>query len=159
MRRFAKDLVAVVIDLVVAGEDALRQLDIAAHHGVEGHANHFFGEFAHARQIDVGLDARVAQDAQRALRDVDALIADAFEIVVNAGNGQDEAQVRGHELVQGEKLHDAIVNFQLQFVDGAFFVEDALGEGFVGIQHAVHGLMHGALGEAAHPEEGALSHR
>jgi len=72
--------------LIVGGEDALRELDVAADDGVEGIANHFLGELAHARQIDVGLDARMPEDAERALGDVDGLIADALEIVVDAGN-------------------------------------------------------------------------
>jgi len=59
----------------------------------EGIANHFLGELAHARQIDVGLDARMPEDAERALGDVDGLIADALEIVVDAGNSQDEAEI------------------------------------------------------------------
>jgi hypothetical protein len=50
-------------------------------------------------------------------------------------------------------LHYAVINFQLQFVDGGLFFESALGEGLVGVQNGVHGLVDGALGEAAHPEE------
>ncbi len=93
------------------------------------------------------------------LRDVDGLIADAFEIVVDARNGEDKAEIDGHQLVEREQLDDAVVDFDLQFVDGVFFVEDALGELFVGFQHGVDGLMDGALGEAAHPRAGALSAR
>jgi len=55
-----------VVHLIVGGEDALRELDVAADDGVEGIANHFLGELAHARQIDVGLDARMPEDAERA---------------------------------------------------------------------------------------------
>jgi hypothetical protein len=131
----------------------LRELDVAANDGVEGVANHFLGELAHARQIDVRLDARVPEDAERALGDVDSLIADALEIVVDAGNGQDEAEIGGHELVQREKLNDTIVDFHLELVDGVFFVENALGELLIGVQNGVNGLVHGAFGEAAHPEQ------
>jgi len=119
-----------VVHLIVGGEDALRELDVAADDGVEGVADHLFGEFAHARQIDVRLDARVPEDAERTLGDVDSLIADALKIVIDAGNGQDEAEIGGHELVEREKLNDTIVDFHLELVDGVFFVEDALGELF-----------------------------
>jgi hypothetical protein len=142
-----------VVHLIVGGEDALREFDVAADDGVEGVANHFLDEFAHAREIDVGLDARVAEDAQGALSDVDGLIADALEVVVNARDRQDEAEIRGHELVQGEKLHDAVVDFHLELVDGVFFLEDTLGKLFIGFQNGVNGLVNGALGEAAHPEQ------
>ena len=114
---------------------------------------HFLGDFAHAGEIDVGLDARVAQDADRGLRDVDGLIADALEIVVDAGDRQDQAKIDSHQLVQGQELDHAVVDFELKFVDGVFFVEDALGELLVGVEDGVNGLVDGAFGEAAHPEQ------
>src|SRR5438105_9872861 len=81
-KQFTKNLVAVVVHLIVGGKDALRELDVAADDGVEGVADHFLDEFAHARKVNVGLDARVAEDAERSLRDIDGLIADTLEIVV-----------------------------------------------------------------------------
>jgi hypothetical protein len=95
----------------------------------------------------------MAKDAQGALRNVHGLIADALEIIVNAGNREDEAQVGGHELVESEELNDAVVDFELKLVDGVFFIEDTLGELFIGIEDGVNRLMDGALGEAAHPEK------
>ena len=149
----AEDLVAVVVDLIVHGENFLGELDVAADDGVQSVADHFFGDFAHAREIDVRFHARVTQDADAGLRDVDGLIADALEIVVDARNGEDEAEVGGHQLMEREKLDDAVVDFELKFVDLVFFVEDALGELFVGVEDGVDGLVDGALGERAHPEE------
>jgi aspartate carbamoyltransferase catalytic subunit len=99
----------------------------------------------------------VAKNALGSLGNVDGLIADAFEVVVNAGDGQDKAKVNGHELVKGEKLDDAVVNFHLKLVDRVFFLEDALGEVFIGFEDSVNGLVNGAFGEAAHPEQ-ALFH-
>src|SRR5207249_507448 len=96
-KQFTENLVAVVVHLIVGGQDALRELDVAADDGVESVANHFLDEFAHTREIDVGLDARVAEDAEGALRDVDSLIADALEIVVDTRNRQDEAEISGHQ--------------------------------------------------------------
>jgi hypothetical protein len=55
--------------------------------------------------------------------------------------------------MEGEELNDAVVEFNLELVDGVFFVEDTLGELLVGVQDGVDGLVDGALGEAAHPEE------
>jgi hypothetical protein len=95
----------------------------------------------------------VAEDTHSSLGDVDGLIPDALEIVIDAGNSQDEAEINGHKLVQGEKLNDAVVDFHLELVDGVFFVEDALGELLIGVQDGVNGLVHGAFGEAAHPKQ------
>src|SRR5882762_7717511 len=156
-KQFAKNLIAVVVHLIVGGKDTLCEFNIAADDGVEGIAHHLLGEFAHARQIYVGLHARVAKDAQGSLGDVDGLIADALEIVIDARDSQHEAEIDGHELVQGEKLNDTIVDFHLELVDGVFFLEDALGELFIGFQNGVNGLVNGALREAAHPKQ-ALFH-
>jgi hypothetical protein len=98
----------------------------------------------------------MAQDAQRALGDVDGLVADALEIVIDAGNRQDKAQVNGHELMQREQLNHAVINLQLEFVNRALFFENAIGELFVGLQHGMDGLMNSALGETAHPEQAFL---
>jgi hypothetical protein len=156
-KQFTENLIAEAVHLIVGGKDTLGELNVAADDGVESIANHLLGEVAHARQIDVGLHAGVAKNAQGTLRDVDGLIADALEIVIYARDCEDEAEIDGHELVQSEKLNDAIVNFHLELVDGVFFLEDAVGELFIGFQNGVNGLMDGALREAAHPEE-ALFH-
>src|SRR6266705_5197744 len=152
-KQFTKNLIAVVVYLIIGGQDTLRKLHIAADDGVEGIANHFFDEFAHAREIDIRFHAGVAEDALGALGDIHGLIADALKIVVDARNRQDETEIGGHELVQGKKLHDAIVDFHLELVDGVLFLKDALGELFVDLQDGVNGLMNGALSEAAHPEQ------
>src|SRR6266403_2005430 len=152
-KQFAENLVAVVVHAVVRGEDFLREVDVAANDGVESVADHFFGELAHARQVDVGFYARVAKDAEGPLGDIHGLIADTLEVNVDARNGQRKTEIHGHELVQGKKLNDAIVDFKLELVDGVFFLEDAPGERLIGFQDSVNGLVNGALGEAAHPEE------
>ena len=152
-KQFAEDLIAVLIDLIVASHDFLSKFDVAADDGIQRIADLLFDNFGHAGQIDVRLDAGMAKDAQSALRNIDGLIADALEIIVDAGNGENEAQVGGHELMESEELNDAIVKFELKLVDGVLFIEDTLGELFIGIKDGVNRLMNGALGEAAHPEK------
>src|SRR5882762_6923990 len=39
--------------------------------------------------------------------------------------------------MQREELNDAVIDFDLQLVDGVLFVQDALGQLIVGIQHGV----------------------
>ena len=55
--------------------------------------------------------------------------------------------------MQRQQLHNTIVNFHLQFIDGIFFVEHALGELLVRIQHGMNRLVHSSLGQASHPEQ------
>jgi hypothetical protein len=95
----------------------------------------------------------MAKNADGGLGDVDGLIADALKVVVDAGDGEDKAEIHGHQLMQGQKLDYAVVDLHLELVDGVFFVEDALGELLVGVQDGMDGLMDGAFGETAHPEE------
>src|SRR6266403_2367482 len=108
-KQFAENLVAVVVHAVVGGEDFLREVDVAANDGVESGADHFLCQLAHAREVDVGLYARVAKDAEGPLGDVHGLIADALEVDIDARHGQRKTEIHGHELVQGKKLNDAIV--------------------------------------------------
>jgi hypothetical protein len=152
-QELAENLIAVLVNLVVGGENFLSEIDVAADDGVQGIANHFFGELAHAREIDIRLHARVAQNALGSLRDVDGLVADALEVVVDAGDGKNEAEIDGHQLMQSKELDDAVIDFELQFIDGVFFIKDTLGELFIGFEDAMYGLMDSAFGETAHPEQ------
>ena len=98
----------------------------------------------------------MAHDAHGGLRDVHGLVADAFEIAIDARNGQQKAQVGGHGRLQGEQALNALVDLDLHLVDGVFLAEDGFGESLVGVQHGVHGLVDGALGEASHPQQPLL---
>jgi hypothetical protein len=55
--------------------------------------------------------------------------------------------------MESEELNDAVVDFELQLVDGVFFIEDTLGKLLIGFEDGVNGLVNGALGKAAHPQE------
>src|SRR5437588_5885657 len=55
--------------------------------------------------------------------------------------------------MERKQLHDPVVDFHLQLIDGRLFVKYGLGQGGVAIEHGVDGLMDGAFGQAAHPEE------
>jgi hypothetical protein len=151
--QFAEELIAEAIDLVVAAENALGEVLIGAHQSVQTIADHGFGELAHARQINVGLDLRVAKDARGGLRDVDGLVADTLEVAINARNREKEAKIGGDRLLRGEQALDALINFNLHFVDGVFLRENRFGEMLFGIEDGVHGLVDGAFGKASHPEE------
>ena len=111
--QFAEDLVAKLIDLIVAlAERFAPKLDVAADHGIRAVADHSLGKLAHARQIDVGLHVRMAKDAHGGLRDVYGLVADALEVAVDAGNGQEKAQIAGHRRVKSEQALNARRRFR-----------------------------------------------
>src|SRR5690348_2717010 len=151
--QLAKELIAKAIDLVVTLEDGLREFLVAADKRVEAIADHGFGEFAHARKIDVRLYLRVAHDAHGGMGDVDGLIADAFKVAIDARHGEKKAEVGSHGRLKSQGALNALVDFDLHFVDGVFLGEDGFGEALVAIENGVDGLVDGAFGEAAHPEK------
>ena len=98
----------------------------------------------------------MAEDAQRGLRDIHRLVADAFQFAVDAGNGHGEAKVSGHNLLRGQELDHALVHFNLQLVDGRLFLDHAVGHLLFAVQHRLHGLVNRALRQAAHPHQAIL---
>ena len=98
----------------------------------------------------------MAQDAHGRLRDVDGLIANTLQITVDARNGQQKAQIRGHGRLQCEQALDALVDFNLHLVDGVFFGQHGFGQALFTIEHGLHRLMDGALGETTHPQQPLL---
>jgi hypothetical protein len=151
--QFAEKLIAKAIDLIVTLQHAAGEIDIAANKRVQAIANHSFGELAHPRKVDIRLHLRMPENAHGRLRDVDGLVANAFEIAIDARDSQEKSKVGGHGLLQCEKALDAFVDFDLHFVDGVFFAEHNFSEVLFGIEHGVDGLVHSTLGEASHPEQ------
>jgi hypothetical protein len=98
----------------------------------------------------------MAHDARGGLGNIHGLIADAFKVAIDARNCEQKPEVGSHGGLQGEQALDALVNFNLHLVDGVFFVEDGFGHALVGVQNGVDGLMDGAFGEAAHPQQALL---
>src|SRR5580658_7882897 len=98
----------------------------------------------------------MTQDAHGRLRDVHGLVANAFEVAIDARNSEEKAQVSGHGLLQCEQALDALVNFDLHFVDRVFLREHGFREVFFGVQDGMDCLMDRALGEASHPQQPLL---
>ena len=151
--KLAKELIAKAVYLIIALENGLGQILVATNESIEAVTHHTLGKFAHAGKINVRLDLGMADDADGRVRDVHCLIADALEVAIDAGDGEQEAQVSGHRGLKCEGALNALVDFNLHFIDGIFFSEDTFGEALVGIENGVDGLMDGAFGKAAHPEK------
>src|SRR5260370_2014338 len=56
-------------------------------------------------------------------------------------------------MVKRQNMHHTIVDLYLQLVDPVLLIQHAFGKLLVGIQHGMHRLMHGALRQAAHPQQ------
>ena len=95
----------------------------------------------------------MTEDALGCLGDVDRLIADPFQVGVDPRCGENEAKVDRHQLMQGQQLHYALVNLELELVNGRLLFNHLLRQHFVGFEDGLDRLVHGPLGEAAHPEQ------
>ena len=142
--------------MIVALHHALSQLLVAAHESVQAVANHSFRQFAHARQIDVGFHLRMTHHAHGGLRDIHRLVADALQVAIDARNGEQKPQIGSHRSLQSKQALNALVDFDLDFVDRVFLVQDGFRQRLFCVEHGVNGLMDGALREAPHPEQPLL---
>lgn len=82
--QLAEKLIAQAVHLIIAAEHALGEILIGAHQRIQTVAHHGFGDLAHARQVHIGFHLRMAQDARRGLRNIDGLVADSFQVAVDA---------------------------------------------------------------------------
>ena len=81
-----------------------------------------------------------------ALGDVDCLIADAFQVGVNFGNGENEAQIDRHGLLHGQKIESQLVDFALGGVDEGFALEYSMATCQIAVDVGLAGAIHGLLG-------------
>ena len=91
------------------------------------------------------------------LGDVDREVADALEVGVDLDRRDDRAQVHRHRLVQRQQLEAAVVDFDVQLVDGTVAGEHARRPPARSRStSACDGRAHAVLGEAAHFEQPRL---
>ena len=111
---------------------------------------------AHARQIDQRLHRRVHDVTLGGLGDIDGEVADAFEVDGNLRGGDDEAEIAGHGLLQGQQLETAIVDLDLQRVQLAVARHDLLDLFEIrGNERGERGA-HALFGAGAHEQQAPL---
>ena len=74
-----------------------------------------------------GLSGGWGSSLMRVLGDVHGLVADPLQVGVDLHGRRDEAQVRGHRLLQRQQLQAAVVDLDLQVVDLLVGADDQLG--------------------------------
>src|SRR5271156_3312426 len=95
LHQLDEGIVAHAVDHVVHLEHGLGEFDLAfdkrlqsaAHHGTDGRS--------HAGDVDGQFDRRQIHHVHHPLGDVDGLVADALEVRIDLGDGEDEAQIHG----------------------------------------------------------------
>ena len=107
----------------------------------------------HARNVHRKIGLGQVHHIHHPLGDVDRLIAHAFEVGIDLGDGEDEAQVHGHGLLHGQKVERHLVDFALGDVDLGFAFEHHAAASQVAVDVGLAGAVHCLLGQSAHAEQ------
>jgi hypothetical protein len=110
----------------------------------------------HPGDVDELLDRGMPQVAQARLGDVHGEVAHALEVGVDLHRGHDGAEVHGHGLMQRQQLEAAVVDLDVELVDGGVAGEHAFERAGVAPDEAVERRAQALLGQATHLEEPRL---
>ena len=88
-----------------------------------------------------------------ALGDVDGQVANAFEVAVDLEDGDDETEVGGDGLIEGEDLEAVFFDLDFHLVELDIVVNDAAGELLVAAFEGAGGVADGLLGQGAEGED------
>jgi hypothetical protein len=94
--------------------------------GVKRVPEHILRDRRHFGNLQERLIRIEFQQAEHRLGDIYAVIADAFEIVVDFLRCQDEPQIDRHGLLQRKEIDDRVVDFNLEGDDACIPVDNLL---------------------------------
>lgn len=94
------------------------------------------------------MGARTQHDGS--LRDIDCLVGDALQIHTDAHASQDETQIPGHRLLQGQKPEGQFIDLHIQTVDLDIPVLNLFGEVQILLDIGPDGLAHRFFGQGRH---------
>mgnify|MGYP007014881271 CR=1 FL=1 len=113
-----KDALMPGIDIIIGFAHGTAECAVAADEGVEGVAEHGARP---TRHLCEGGDGRyggaLIDQAHRALRDVDRVIADALEVARHLDRADQETEVAGHRLLEGQHSDGLILGLYLEPVE------------------------------------------
>src|SRR5579871_4796304 len=126
-----ESVIAHAVDDVIHLKHRLRELDFAFNERFQSATNHSADGSTHAADVDRQVGGGKFDHIHDTLGDVDGLVAYAFEIGVDLGHRQNEAQVNRHGLLHGEQIERFFVDLALGDVDEVLAFEDHLAAGQV----------------------------
>ena len=108
----------------------------------------------------IGRDVGALRDeAQRRLRDVDRVIADALEVARHLDRGDDEAKVARHRLLQGEQLERGGLDLELHRIELAVGIDHRVGLAGVLTEQRLHRELDERFRLLRHREETTVERR
>ena len=138
---------------VVHGQHFAGEGAVLVDQGVEGLAEHLLRLAGHAVEVEGRLRPGLAGQEDGALGDVDGQVADALQVAVDLQHGDDQAQVNGDGLVEGQRLEALLLQVHLGLVYLHVGLDDLLGKLRVPALQRPHGLAHGLLDDGASDEQ------
>ena len=123
----AEDLVLELVHLVVAPQHVARQRGVRLTKASRL-SRVIFSAISAMRGMSIsGLSGGCGSSLTHVLGDVHGLVADPLQVGVDLHGRRDQAQVRGHGLLQRQQLQAAVVDLDLQVVDLLVGRDDLLG--------------------------------
>ena len=120
-------MVSLVDDLVEL-DQRLGLLEIALDERLHRRCDHAAGLVPHHGEVLEQLGRKPLVDEEPAqLRDVDALVADALQVLVHVDHGENKPQVDSDRRLAGEQRLDAVLHLEVDAVDGVIAGDDRLG--------------------------------
>ena len=87
------------------------------------------------------------------MRDIDRQVAHALQVGVDLERGDDQTQIRGHGLLQGEQVHGELVNFDLDPVDPRLVAEHLVRGALVFVYDRADAALDGGFHQRAHLQQ------
>ena len=95
----------------------------------------------HFGEIEGDFDGRFGGQAHGLAGDIHRHVADPLQIVVDFQGRDDQAQIGGHRLVQGQGFQALFLDFDLKVIDFQIAINYFAGQGLVAIQNGLHGRL------------------
>src|SRR5215217_5455474 len=150
----AENRVVKRVHLVVRATDVTSQLPVGPHEGIQGIGKHLARSPHHVLDLRCRRDVRLRGDeALRRLRDVDGVVADAFQVARHLDGAHEEPEVARHRLLEGEEPDGPFLDVQLEEVDLAIAADHRLRLRGVMRQQRIHGEVDERLGLLGHGEQ------
>src|SRR6185503_16168585 len=103
-QEFAKNLFVQAIHNTVIVDDSLSELGIRVHKGIQTLLQNPLSGIGHQGKVHKTLQLRLLDQLDRALGNVHADVADAFDVLHNLQGGCDESQIACNGLLEGKNL-------------------------------------------------------
>ena len=152
-QQLPEDLLVEGVDFRVLPSDAVGELAVLPHEGVEAAPDHLAGDLRHPRQVDVGLELGLLVEGQDPLGDVDGHVADPLEVAVDLDGRRDEAQIAGDGLTQGQKADALLLDLRVEPVDLGVSVDDRPGQVRLAVQQGCQDVFDRMLREGPQVEQ------